>query len=81
MGRIFSLPIIAATSVLLMTACSDTENPSMDGIMATIEKNGFSCKATKRLPKKAKEVGECRSTTDKYQKLIISKWHDRDDRE
>lgn len=50
--------------------------PDVAGITAAIEAAGFTCEVKERHPDKFVQVVDCRSSHDKYQKLIASEWED-----
>src|SRR3546814_836741 len=50
--------------------------PGIAGIMAAIEKAGFTCEVQERHPDRFVPVADCRSTQDKYRQLIASAWKD-----
>src|SRR3546814_12517424 len=50
--------------------------PGIAGIMAAIEKAGFTCEVQERHPERFVQVADCRSNPDKYRKLIASEWKD-----
>lgn len=71
--------IIATVALPLITACGAAGNHdghSMAQITATIEKAGFTCKASEKHPKRFAEVSGCRSNKHKYLKLIVNRWND-----
>src|SRR3546814_1537885 len=50
--------------------------PGIAGIMAAIEKAGFTWEVQERHPDRFVQVADCRSNQDKYRKLIASEWKD-----
>lgn len=50
--------------------------PDIGQITATIEQAGFTCEVKERHPDRFVQVADCRSSQDKYQKLIASEWKD-----
>lgn len=81
MKYLSGLLLIATVSVLFTAACSPSAGQEVSKMLATLEDNGYNCEVKERIPKKAESVSQCRSKNDKYQMLIVSKWHDRDGRE
>jgi len=64
----------AAFGVAQTTAQGAT--PDIAAITAAIEKAGFTCEVKERHPDKFVQVADCRSSQDKYRKLIASEWQD-----
>src|SRR3546814_15850445 len=48
--------------------------PGLAGIMAAIEKAGFTCEVLERHPDRFGEVADCRSNQVTYRTLIASEW-------
>lgn len=83
--------ITAAVTMVLVTACGATDQldgrgaaqstaqgptPDIARIMAVIKEARFTCDVRERHPDKFVQVVDCRSSQDKYRKLIASEWKD-----